>query len=474
MPERDGRASETPEPAEPGGGRRVGIATKLLLGFGAMAALVVILAVANLTILDRINAINTSILEGDVPVLDAADRMVEEVLDEELYARRAAILGSEELMKVSRYEAQEFQGHLARLEELPDAAGVERRRVRELHEGYSGLLAAWYASRGGDAEVGATFEARVRRAQEELIGAIKAIAHDARERQLRRTEQTAEIGAAAYTFMAAVCAAAVLLGALATVLLTRSIARPIGMLKAAAGRIAAGRFDVVSDVRRGDELGDLSRAFAEMARRLKRLEEMYLDASPLTRLPGNIAIENVLRKRLERGAPLVFCLVDLDNFKAFNDRYGYARGSELIKATARVIEQAVRECGDPGDFVGHIGGDDFVVITTPERYRGICTQVIAAFDGMIGSHFDPEDRQRRFVVAKNRQGEPARYPITTISIAVVTNTERAFESPIQIGEVAADLKEYAKSLEGSVFVVDRRRREAVNGRGAVVAFPKTS
>jgi len=454
--------------------RRVGIATKLLLGFGSMAALVLVLAAVSLTILERINDINASILTGDVPVLDATDRMIEEVLDQELYARRAAILDSEEMMRVSRYEAEEFQGQFARFEALPDAPGLKRRRLRELHVAYTGHLAAWYESRKADGEVRAAIEDRVRRAQEELIGALKEVAFDARQSQLRKTERTAEMGATAFQIMAAVCAGAVILAALATVLLTRSIARPLRTLTAATARIAAGRFDVSPDIRRGDELGDLSRGFAEMARRLKRLEEMYLDASPLTRLPGNIAIENVLRKRLERGVPLVFCLVDLDDFKAFNDRYGYARGSELIKATARVVEQAVREDGDPGDFVGHIGGGDFVVITTPERYRGGCEGIIAAFDAMVGSHYDPEDRKQGFVTAKNRLGGAARFPITTVSIAVVTNTDRAYQSPIQIGEVAADLKEYAKSLDGSVFVVDRRRREHADGRGAVIPFPKSS
>jgi GGDEF domain-containing protein len=136
--------------------------------------------------------------------------------------------------------------------------------------------------------------------------------------------------------------------------------------------------------------------------------------------------------------------------------------------------RVVRECGQPDDFVGHIGGDDFVVITAPERFRDICAGIIAAFDAEIGSFYDPEDYRRGHLFGKNRQGQEVRFPISTISIAVVTNADGTLESPIQIGEIAAELKEYAKSLEGSVYVVDHRRGEAVHGRGAVVPFAKSS
>ena len=450
--------------------RRPGIATRLIVGFGALTMLVFAIAVANLAVLKRVSLTNESILEADVPVLDATERWIEEVLEQEYYARRAAILGSELMRSVAREEAQEFRKGLDALDGLPAADWVPRARLRQLHATYTELLEL---PAGPDPAAEQVRTEQVRTIQAELIGLLKSTALEARRNQLRKAEENVALGTLAFRLMAGVCAIAVLVSAVATLLLTRGIARPIRTLRTAAGRIAAGRFDVVPDVPPGDELGDLAADFAEMARRLKRLEEMYLDASPLTRLPGNIAIENVLGKRIARGAPFVFCLVDLDNFKAYNDRYGYARGSELIKSTAHVVEQAVRERGDPSDFVGHIGGDDFVIITTPDRYREICNAVIVGFDGLVAGHYDPEDVRRGYVVGKNRQGQPARHPVTSVSIAVVTNTDRSFESPIQVGEVAADLKEYAKSLTGSVYVVDRRRREDAHGLGSVVPFPKS-
>lgn len=440
-----------------GRGPRIGLAKKMLLGFGALTALVFALAVANLAILQRSTRVNASILEAEVPLLDVTTRMLEEVLEQEFYARRSATSQSEEMMQVSREEGEEFRDLLAAAGSFHQSSRLPLRRIGELHAAYSALLEPAPGGQGDSEE-------RLREVQRELVGLIKGVALEARRDQQRKIEQINRMGERAFRIMATACASALLLSAAATFLLTRSIARPIGRLKAATERIAAGHFDIVPDVRRGDELGDLSRAFAVMAGRLEQLEERSLDANPLTRLPGNLAIESEVRARLERNAPFVFCLADLDNFKAYNDHYGYARGSELIKATARVVEQAVAEHGGPGDFTGHIGGDDFVVVTTPERFRGICQGIIEDFDAMAGAHYDPPDLRRGHLVTKNRQGLEERFPIITISIAAVTSCEHEITNPIQIGEIAADLKEYAKSLEGSVYVVDHHRKEAVHGR----------
>ena len=184
---------------------------------------------------------------------------------------------------------------------------------------------------------------------------------------------------------------------------------------------------------------------------------MYLDASPLTRLPGGIAIENVLKKRLESNHPLAFCVLDLDNFKAFNDRYGYANGSEVIKETARIIENAVKAKGTSDDFIGHVGGDDFVVITTPAHMREISGEIIAQFDSRIPSFYSAEDRARGHILGKTRQGIEMQFPIMTISIAIVTNERRKITDPLEASEIAAELKDYAKTIPKSVFVVDKRR-----------------
>jgi GGDEF domain-containing protein len=189
---------------------------------------------------------------------------------------------------------------------------------------------------------------------------------------------------------------------------------------------------------------------------------VHLDANPLTHLPGGVAIENVLNKRLKEETPLAFCQLDLSYFKAFNDRYGYARGNEVILATAKLVTEVVNGQGNEGGFAGHIGGDDFVVITSPERYEIICLAIIDSFDKMILDFYDPEDRQEGCIRGESRQGQKVTFPTMTLSIAVVTNQTRRLQNHIQVGEIAAELKSYAKSFPRSVFVVDRRGSRVSN------------
>jgi diguanylate cyclase (GGDEF)-like protein len=195
--------------------------------------------------------------------------------------------------------------------------------------------------------------------------------------------------------------------------------------------------------------------------RLKKLEEMYRDASPLTRLPGGMAIEHQLRNSLDRKEPIALCVMDIDNFKSFNDRYGYAHGNMVIKETAKIVEQATRTHGKRTDFVGHIGGDDFVVITGPDSIDAVCTEIIRQFDQKAPHFYNDEDRRKGYLLGKNRQGVETKFPLVTISIAIVTNRQRTFDNPLEISEAAAELKDYAKTFPQSLYVVDKRRAESV-------------
>jgi len=178
----------------------------------------------------------------------------------------------------------------------------------------------------------------------------------------------------------------------------------------------------------------------------------------LTRMPGGLAIESFLSKRLEMDKNIAFCMLDLDNFKSYNDRYGYAKGNEVIRATAAIIKSVVAEHGSKEDFVGHIGGDDFAIITNTTTYEMICEAVIKRFDENIIYFYNATDRERGHIVAKNRQGYQVTFPMMTISIAVVTNDLGKQFNQIEIGEIAAELKEFAKSTPGSIFVTNRRRK----------------
>ena len=250
-----------------------------------------------------------------------------------------------------------------------------------------------------------------------------------------------------------------MIGSVAAFAITRNISGSVIRLKNATREISKGKFDYTPEIDNQDELGELSMAFSEMAKRLKRLEEMYLDTSPLTHLPGGIAIENVLKKRIDTGNFFAFCLIDLDNFKAYNDHYGYARGNQVIKNTAQIIEKAVTQYDKEEAFFGHIGGDDFVVITSIDRYAVICKHIVQEFDKNVDELYDSEDLRLGHIIRKSRTGEENKFPIMTISIGVVTNKIRKFKHFVQVGEIAAEVKNHAKSKSGSLYYVDRRRGE---------------
>ena len=179
--------------------------------------------------------------------------------------------------------------------------------------------------------------------------------------------------------------------------------------------------------------------------------------SPLTRLPGNISIEAELRRRIAAEQPFAVLYLDLDNFKAFNDAYGFGRGDDAIVMLASISLDAVRRRGNPGDLLGHSGGDDFVILTTAERCDEIAEVILEEFDERVGSLYSEKDRRSGFVETHDRRGASVRVPLMSVSIAALSNERRKLTDYGQIGLIAAELKSYAKSIECSAYVKDKRR-----------------
>ncbi|MCM8783162.1 MAG: response regulator [Candidatus Omnitrophica bacterium] len=197
----------------------------------------------------------------------------------------------------------------------------------------------------------------------------------------------------------------------------------------------------------------------ELVARVKmvmRRTEIDLDANPLTHLPGNVSIQNELENRIRENKNFAVCYIDLDKFKVFNDRYGFERGDRAIQETARVLIKGTEARGNKEDFIGHIGGDDFIIITTPDKVDTLCPYIIKEFDKMVPELYDEEDRSKGYILGKDRKGNPLQTPLMTISIAVVTNEKRKLSHVAEIAQIGAELKEYAKSLEGSNYVKERR------------------
>ena len=182
-----------------------------------------------------------------------------------------------------------------------------------------------------------------------------------------------------------------------------------------------------------------------------------LQANPLTRLPGNILIMDELTRRLAQGELFAFCYLDLDKFKSYNDTYGFERGDEVIKETARIIIRAIKEKGSNTDFIGHIGGDDFVVVTKVELADAVCAYIIEEFEKTVPQFYGEEDRKKGYIIANDRKGNEQKIPLLSISIGVVTNETRKFTHAAQIAEVGAEIKERAKKLERSNYLKDQRR-----------------
>ncbi len=197
--------------------------------------------------------------------------------------------------------------------------------------------------------------------------------------------------------------------------------------------------------------------FARIGRVIDRHEKL-LNSNPLSHLPGNISIKSAFTKLNNMNKSFALLYSDLDNFKAYNDIYGYSKGDEVITYVARLLRQSAMtdENDDFETFVGHIGGDDFVVIRTIENLSEFCEKLILNFDSGIKEFFKDEDRKKGYITSYDRKGNVMQFPLMTISLAVVVNEP---PNSLHYGEISlkgSEIKKYLKSLTGSNFLIDRR------------------
>ncbi len=186
-----------------------------------------------------------------------------------------------------------------------------------------------------------------------------------------------------------------------------------------------------------------------------RRAERDVSVHPTTLLPGTVQIERDFAERLRSGQLFAVCYADLDHFKEFNDRYGYHRGDRIILIVSRILRDIV-VARAPGGFVGHIGGDDFIFCVPLEAMQICCEEILEVFEALIPLHYAEEDRERGYFIGKDRRGHEYQVPVMSLSIGVVTNEHRKFTHTAQISELATEMKSYAKTLPGSLYVVDRR------------------
>ena len=190
-----------------------------------------------------------------------------------------------------------------------------------------------------------------------------------------------------------------------------------------------------------------------------RRTSQELEANPLTRFPGNTSIQRELEMRIASKQSFAACYIDLDRFKAFNDHYGFTRGDEAIKATARMLLDVSHEFPSTQVFLGHIGGDDFIVLAPIDIAEPLCAAVVKKFDAMVPQLYDEADRLQGHISPANRQGEIEKVPLLSVSSALVASTDHVLEHPAQVAAIGAELKAFAKQIPNSLYVRNRRKTE---------------
>ena len=190
---------------------------------------------------------------------------------------------------------------------------------------------------------------------------------------------------------------------------------------------------------------------------LNRLLTINRRISPLTGLPGNVQIHAELKKRLSKKEPFCVLYLDLDNFKAYNDVYGFLKGDQIIEFTAETIVKNIHKSNLEDTFIGHIGGDDFVAIVPGTSCENLCQNILAYFDSKVKKYFTEEDLEKGYIEVENRKGIVEQFPLTSLSIGVVVADTGRFANILEIGELGAQVKHAAKSVMGSSYAVDRRK-----------------
>jgi diguanylate cyclase (GGDEF)-like protein len=201
---------------------------------------------------------------------------------------------------------------------------------------------------------------------------------------------------------------------------------------------------------------DTSELVARVRSTLRRTQE-FREVSPLTGLPGNNRILREINDRVRNGDEYAVCYIDIDRFKSVNDAYGFGRGDEVIAALARCLHHAVVRRADPPAFLGHVGGDDFVIVCQPDQVRAITAHAVEEFEQAADAIYDPRDAERGYLEIVDRRGSVQRPNLVTISVGVAMSTARTFTDPREVITVATEMKNVAKKQPGSYVAVDRRR-----------------
>lgn len=432
---------------------------KIFLGYIVMISFTLLVGVYAIFSLKELNALTRNIVFNSIAINEKLTRLNDSILAQDLHEKRSLMLQQQDAENLFWTRSREFRDLLGDISKTETYLGANVEMIISLHDRYNALYSR---------EIQLLKDRKNQEAEEisgrdlkshfnKILLALKDLDLKIKSQQNLHVNQSNSLSERALLIMIVLSATSFIFGLLFATLLTNHLNAAIERLKEATNMIRSGDYDSMPEIKGADELADLAISFREMSSRLKELEVINLDANPLTKLPGNLAIEKELLTRLNETQSFSFCLIDLDNFKAYNDRYSYARGSDLIKWMAEMLTAIKKDYGTQDDFLGHIGGDDFVIICSPDRIQKICTQIIEEFDKGIIAQYDPEDAKKGFIISIDRNDKPAMFGIMTVSLAVVNTDRTLVRDPMEISQKVAELKQYAKSFAKSIYIMDRRR-----------------
>ncbi len=432
---------------------------KIFLGYALMISFTIIVGVYAIWNLRTLNRITTTIIYDDLAALEKIKRINDSILAQDLYEKRYLAFQDVNSEEAFWNRSSEFQSMITEIEKIYPIFVTIFEKISTSHEDYNKLFKKEVAliKKNNIEDAKNISSSELRNSMINILSMLRTLEIKLKGQQTFHINKSSILSERALTVTISLSILSIMFGILFAYLITNNLTSFIEKLKDATYSIQSGDFDSPLDIKGADELADLAISFKEMSVRLKELEAIHLDANPLTKLPGNLAIEKELLTRLNEQENFSFCLIDLDNFKAYNDRYSYARGSELIKWLGEELQEILKTAGSEEDFLGHIGGDDFVFICAPERTEKLCNMIIENFDKGVGKYYDTEDLERGYIISLDREDKPAIFPILTISIAVVNTDRTVVREPREVAEKVAELKQYAKTFPRSIFVVDRRR-----------------
>ena len=390
------------------------ISRKLLFGYLFMALLTLLVSAYAIFHLQKLNQIVHDITNSNFIVVETTKSMVDALLAQESSEKKYFIFKDPSLEQIFWQRSGDFKAGLEIIKKLNSGKYRDKdlNNLTVLHDRYGTFFAqeVELIKEGHLKDAQGLSDSVSRATIEEIALYLKKIQAESDKAINDKMNFITNQSSNATTMTLGLSLLSLILGITLALLITHSISKPLRQLQQVTGSIAEGKLDHKITVRRNDEIGALAKSFINMTQRLKILEEMHLDASPLTGLPGNIAIENRIKDLLASRKLFSLCHVDLDNFKPFADKYGYAWGSEVIKEVADILKELVEENQAEEIFIGHIGGDDFVVIAEPRQAKSICQKLVEDFKTRIIRFYDSHDAKRGYIVGKDRQGVMNQFP----------------------------------------------------------------